>query len=58
VVRDVVAGSTREPLRFFDNIIVEFEERHNILYSTTHVVKVMRTGYPTRCILKGGIDEF
>jgi len=30
---------------------VVFEERQNILYSTMHVVKVMRTGYPMRYIL-------
>jgi hypothetical protein len=56
VVCDVVIGSTRELIRFFNNFVVVFEERQNILYSTTHVVEVMRTGDPTRYILKRGID--
>jgi hypothetical protein len=57
VACDVVGGSTCELIRFFNNLIVEFEERQNILYSTTHVVEVMRTGHPARYILKRGIDE-
>ena len=57
VVCDIAAGATREPISLFDNTIVGFEERYNILYSATHVVKVMGTGYPTRCILDSAFDS-
>lgn len=58
VVRDVVSGSARKPIGLFDNTVVVFEKRHNILNSTSDVVKMMGTGDPTRCVVYGAIDEF
>jgi hypothetical protein len=58
VACDVVGGSTCELIRFFNNLIVEFEERQNILYSTTHIVEMMRTRFPARCLLKLCTDKF
>jgi len=42
--------------RFINKIIIIFEERQDVFNSTLHVVEVMRTGYPTRCLLKLDIE--
>jgi hypothetical protein len=44
-------------VRFFNNIIVIFEEAQNVFNSTLHVVEVMNADYPARCLLKLGPDE-
>ena len=44
-------------IRFFNNIIVIFEEAQNIFNSTSHVVEVMNASYAARCLLKLGSDE-
>ena len=44
-------------IRFFNNIIVIFEEAQNVFNSTLHVVEVVNAGYPARCLLKLGSDE-
>ena len=43
--------------RFINKVIIIFEERQDVFNSTLHVVEVMRTGYPARCLLKLDIDE-
>ena len=54
---DVGGRSTCELIRFFNNDTIKFEKAQNVFNSTLHVVNVMRTYYPARCLLKLGTDE-
>jgi len=44
-------------IRFFNNIIVIFEEAQNIFNSTSHVVEVMNANYSAGCLLELSADE-
>ena len=57
MARDITCGSARELIRFFNNVIVTFEETQNIFNSTSHVVEVMNASFAVRCLLKLGSDE-
>jgi hypothetical protein len=57
VACDVVGRSAWELICSINNVIAIFEERQNVFNSTLHIVEVMRASYPTRCLLKLGIDE-
>jgi hypothetical protein len=54
---DIAGSSARELIRFVKNIIVIFEEAHDVFNSTLHVVEVMNADYPARCLLELGPDE-
>ena len=47
----------RSSIRFFNNVVVIFEQRQNVFNSTLHVVEVMRAGHSARCLLELGVDE-